>query len=76
MTEHYHVVTFIDGCLNDYDSGPIEGLEDARAHLAEYVDQDDWDSWEPAGVDRFVGATSPYILKIESCCDCEEEISR
>ena len=27
---HYHVVAFMDGCLNDYDTGPIETIEEVR----------------------------------------------
>jgi len=61
---HYHVVEFINGCLNDYDSGPIDSLGDARIELAQFVDDVEYD-WEPDGVDRFTRGT--HILKIEEC---------
>jgi hypothetical protein len=76
---HYHVVAFVNGCLNDYDSGPYESLEDARKELSEIVDADnayeleqDSNLWEAEGVDRFTRRL--HILKIEECHeDCEEE---
>jgi hypothetical protein len=34
---HYHVVAFINGCLNDYDSGPIASETDADMALQEFV---------------------------------------
>ena len=78
---HYHVVEFINGCLNDYDSGPIESLDDARLEVAQWVEdsrvEDDYGTvngipWEPTGVDRFTRGI--HILKIEECHeDCEEE---
>lgn len=72
--EHYHVVSFINGCLNDYDSGAIDTLEDARIELAEYIDNSPFDSfeacqWVPAGVDRYVQVEGLYIAKIESCTE-------
>ncbi len=71
---HYHVVAFIDGCLNDYDSGPHEHIEPAREECAELAA-------EYYGEDTFVTDTgnsryevrrhedSPggYIVKVEEC---------
>lgn len=70
--KHYHVVSFINGCLNDYDSGAIDTLEDARIELAEYVENSPFDSfdtveWQAAGVDRFVQVEGLYVAKIEPC---------
>jgi hypothetical protein len=56
---HYHVVAFINGCLNDYDSGPIESLEMAQDHFAEIAP--DWE-------------TGIHIVKIEDCTeDCDPD---
>jgi hypothetical protein len=74
--EHYHVVCFVNGCLNDYDSGPLESLDDARVALAEYAnsDTDEFRYWVPAGVDRYQQHDGLYTLVIEPCCDneCQE----
>jgi hypothetical protein len=77
MTEHYHVVEFIDGFLNDYDSGPIATIEDARKALQASVDADnayeleqDANLYVAAGDDRY--ERGMHILKIETCnenCD-------
>jgi hypothetical protein len=72
--EHYHVVAFINGCLNDHDSGPYDTLEDARIALAEYVETEATYSpyeWESAGVDRFVQVNGVYIAAIEPCSEAE-----
>lgn len=71
--EHYHVVAFINGCLNDHDSGPYDTLDDARIALAEYVetDSDTMHDWISAGVDRFVQRNGVYIAAIESCSEAE-----
>jgi hypothetical protein len=78
MTEHFHVVEFINGCLNDGDSGPIESLSDAREELQRIVDDaasvgswnpDMVDYYRPAGEDRYVRGS--YILKIEECTEDE-----
>jgi hypothetical protein len=56
---HYHVVAFINGCLNDYDSGPIESLELAQDHFAEVAP--DWE-------------TGIHLVKIEECTeDCDPD---
>ena len=37
---HYHVVTFINGCLTDYDSGPLATKKEARQELARILRED------------------------------------
>jgi hypothetical protein len=76
MKTHYHVVEFIDGCLNDYDSGPFDAINDAREWIENIV-ADTPDLYEPSGESRYVRVNSPYILKIESCNEqeCEGEWS-
>ena len=65
---HYHVVQFINGCLNDYDSGPIDTLDDARELLKSLIDgdRDNALSVVEAGTDRYI-VKGVYILKIEEC---------
>jgi hypothetical protein len=79
MATHYHVVEFINGCLNDYDSGPIETLELARESLAYNVsnltvDENLEPTYAPSGVDRYVRGL--HTLKIEECTEreCEDEL--
>lgn len=73
---HYHVVEFINGCLNEYDSGPFEEREDARIHLLETVNENNESEYRghdyiQAGEDRY--ERGPFILKIEECGeDCKE----
>lgn len=82
-TTHYHVVEFIDGCLHDDDSGPIETLDEARAELRDrVVGHNETDTWineqryphapyMPAGQDRYQRGL--HILKIETCTgDCDD----
>jgi hypothetical protein len=70
FTTHYHVVSFINGCLNDYDSGPIKTLEDARASLQDYLWSGDGENFHEAGPDRYTDGFS--ITTIEPCNDtCE-----
>lgn len=81
---HYHIVEFINGCLNDYDSGPYESLADAQSDLADAVERGNeeaaWNEengyrsepYEPAGTDRFIRGN--YILKIEECTETECEV--
>lgn len=69
---HYHIVSFINGCLNDYDDGPYETLQVARAALDAFLDaNDDTFPWQPAGVDRYEQQGGPYILKIEECTEAD-----
>ncbi len=77
MRPHYHVVTFINGCLNDGDSGPYLTLKDARAELRELV-QSYRDTNRPvkrAGIDRYQSGI--VTLKIEACTEalvsCEND---
>jgi hypothetical protein len=76
---HYHVVEFINGCLNDYDSGPFDSLEDAQEVLNDIVKEgnkfpDTDELYVEAGEDRYERGL--YILKIEVCneTECEERI--
>jgi hypothetical protein len=73
MNSHYHVVEFINGCLNDYDSGPIASIADARNELQFFLGTDDFDddsAYVPAGKDRYERGL--HILKIETCNeDCD-----
>jgi hypothetical protein len=72
-TPHYHVVEFINGCLNDYDSGPIATIQDAREELAQMRDFVAGE-YVPAGDDRYERGV--HILKIEMCteaCDPDAE---
>jgi hypothetical protein len=73
MNEHYHVVEFINGCLNDYDSGPIDTLDNARCELDHLVNVwNDEEAYVPAGNDRYQRGI--YILKVESCTeDCDPD---
>jgi hypothetical protein len=73
VTPHYHVVDFIDGCLNDYDSGPYETLEDARSELRSIMEHPmQLAKFEQAGEDRYI-YDNIHILKIEKCSqDCED----
>ena len=69
---HYHVVAFIDGCLNDYDSGPINDYTDALADLDWYMETTYPDTPTVAGQERY--QVGPYIIKVEECreaCDPE-----
>ena len=67
-TAHYHVVAFMPGCLNDYDSGPIDDIESARVVLKELADDyPEGDPMVPGGKDRYTNAF--YILKIEECTE-------
>jgi hypothetical protein len=75
---HYHVVEFINGCLNDYDSGPIEALDEAQAHITGIVQstdghsEDGMDVYVEAGEDRYERGI--YILKVEECTeDCDPD---
>jgi len=77
--EHYHVVEFIDGCLNDYDSGPMATIDEARATLTGIAQATDGyaetgaddELYTPAGEDRYTRGS--YILKIETCREnCDE----
>ena len=64
-TTHCHVVEFINGCLNDYDSWPIETFHDA-------VDTLEWaksDEHVLEGDFRYVNGL--HILKIEECTERE-----
>jgi hypothetical protein len=76
MNKHYHVVRFINGCLNDSDSGPYTTLKDARAELKYCVSvhREMGETVKPEGKDRYVSGL--YILKIEECtndiAECEE----
>jgi hypothetical protein len=69
---HYHVVAFINGCLNDYDSGPFYYLENAREDLRNYLEYGGMQPDQeivPAGTDRYTNG--PYIIKIEECTEPE-----
>jgi hypothetical protein len=71
---HYHVVEFINGCLNDSDSGPYESLQEAREGLQWFLDgygdnADEHVQIEPAGEDRYERGI--HILKIEACTESE-----
>jgi len=71
---HYHVVAFINGCLNDTDSGPYADIESAREVLAELVA--DWhESAERINDDTYRAGL--YTLTIEPCREaaCDEELS-
>lgn len=82
---HYHVVEFINGCTNDYDSGPYEELEDAQSDLEDMVESHNenalWlnengyhdDPYTKDGDDRYT--RNAFILKIEECREtkCLEE---
>lgn len=76
---HYHVVEFINGCLNDYDSGPIDELIDAQTLLDEMVHQHN--GFTSEGEDKYLAngvlryERGLYILKVEECSetDCEVE---
>lgn len=82
---HYHVVEFINGCLNDYDSEAYETLDDARSDLSDMVERHNeeaaWnrdngyrsEPYQAEGTDRYTRGI--YILKIEECyeTDCEVE---
>jgi len=78
---HYHIVEFINGCLNDYDSGPYEDLADAQSDLKDMVENHNenalWfnenglheDPYVEEGEDLYT--RNIYILKIEECTqDC------
>jgi hypothetical protein len=73
---HFHVVAFINGCLNDYDSGPIESEELARESLREYVATEATyteDEIVQVDVDRY--QRGPYTITIEPCnnpCDMDD----
>ena len=73
--KHYHVVQFINGCLNDSDSGPYTTLNDARGELHFLVNErrDMGHAVKLEGKDRYVDGL--YILKIEECtndiAECE-----
>ena len=75
MKPHYHVVAFIPGCLNDYDSGPIDTLAEAREELLQYVDTGGMQPERPcktAGPDRYTNG--PYVITIEECAEeCDPE---
>lgn len=68
---HYHVVEFINGCLNDYDSGPIETIGWAREVLKSHVNRDfsygddDEPQYQEVGQDKYVSEIR--ILTIEEC---------
>lgn len=69
-TTHYHVVAFMDGCLNDYDSGPYSTIEDAEQDLAWYLESGAMVPDAPiedAGYLRY--ANGPYIIKVEECTE-------
>jgi hypothetical protein len=71
-TPHWHIVEFIDGCLNDYDSGPIDTIEDAREELRQITEVRTIGEYTPAGEDRFERGL--HILKIEECKgECGDE---
>jgi hypothetical protein len=63
MATHYHVVEFINGCLNDYDSGPLDTLRDAATHMKEIVKENP--DYERVGPMRYQRGL--YTLKIEDC---------
>jgi t-SNARE complex subunit (syntaxin) len=67
MRQHYHVVQFIDGSLNDGDSGPYTTLKDARAELRDVVQsyRQRGQTVKAEGKDRYVCGL--YIIKIEAC---------
>ncbi len=68
MNNHYHVVEFIQGCLNDYDSGPYETLEYAREELEDirrWYEENTDKPYKPAGADRYESGV--HVLKIEEC---------
>jgi hypothetical protein len=72
---HYHVVAFINGCLNDYDSGPIALEADADMALQGFVREAQELTDEPirnTGYMRY--QNGPYIVKVESCTeDCDPD---
>ena len=78
---HYHVETFINGCLNDYDSGPYTSKKDAQEDAAWYR-SDQPNNWRHTGpitplqVDRWEQIEGLYILAIVKCVEplkrCEE----
>lgn len=85
MNTHFHVVAFQNGCLNDYDSGPIEDRDLARLDLEDYLDcyrdmnadgaeyvltDTGHDRWEVTHGEYGAG----FIVKIEECGeDCTHE---
>lgn len=74
---HYHVVEFINGCLNDYDSGPYETLEDAREEVRQITEVHAPGEYIQYGKDKYE-RSDLYILKIEECTEkeCEKELHR
>ncbi len=70
---HYHVVTFVNGCLNDVDDGPYESQRDAFGAWGELLE-----SWIDAGSHVVVTDNSAssghravvdgiYVVKVEAC---------
>lgn len=70
MKTHYHVVEFINGCLNDYDSGPFEDHYDALSHLQEMLARSEPGEYVATAYDRYERGI--HILKVEECTneDC------
>lgn len=67
--QHYHVVAFINGCLNDYDSGPIDTFEDAVTALRDYMNeggmQPDTEVSDVFGETRYQQGL--YTIQVEAC---------
>jgi hypothetical protein len=79
MRPHYHVVTFINGCLNDGDSGPITTKAAARAELRDLTQcyRDTGRTVRAAGKDRY--QADIVTIKIEECtkdiADCSDNVA-
>jgi hypothetical protein len=72
--EHYHVTSFINGCLNDYDSEALETKEDAITALESYISDDAYDKhWKKLSDQLYVSGV--YIAQVEFCRNekCLEE---
>lgn len=74
---HYHVVTFINGCLTDYDSGPIATKKEARSELARILRDDRERGRRIVKLGDGLYASGLYLNAIEECtepievCTCE-----
>lgn len=67
---HWHVVAFINGCLNDYTSPPYDTVDDARAALAEYVNNGGILPDRPCQrIDSDTFLSGHYCITIEDCFD-------
>lgn len=77
---HFHVVAFINGCLNDYDSGPYDSRKDARHECRElaysyfgdgtYTEQWSADEYR---VRRTPKSHGEYIIAVEECTRDRDE---